>query len=587
MCGIIGYCGLKPAAPEVFEGLKRLEYRGYDSAGVACVSAGGLHIAKKRGRVCELESCVFKLAGNVAVGHTRWATHGKPSDKNAHPHVSGKIAIVHNGIIENFAELRAGLIKEGFVFSSETDSEVIAHLVAKYYDGDLLAAVEKSVRLLKGSYALMAICADFDGIVAARLKSPLILGYGSDGMYFSSDEPALAGLCDKISVLKDGDFAVITQKSAHIFDKNLQKVNRPVEKNEAARANLELSGCPHYMLKELREAPAAVKNTAEAFRKARGGLSRAFGRVSRVTLTGCGTAYHAALVGKRYFEELCRIPAEAEIAGEFRYKRPIIGKGCALIAVSQSGETADTVEAARLSKSLGAIVVAVTNSPHSQLAGLADFSVPVCAGPEICVAATKSYSGQVAALYMLANMLAGESDEKSVAALSAVSSLCFESIKSLECDENIERLAKMCAGARGVYFLGRDTDYYLALEAALKLKEVSYVPCGGYPAGELKHGTLALIDGRTVSVLLSFDKRLKDKCENALEQVTARGGKAAVVSNLDFCGVGPSVKLPECEALLSPVLCASALHILAYKTAVFLGRDPDKPRNLAKSVTVE
>ena len=588
MCGIIGYCGEKSAAPEIYAGLKKLEYRGYDSAGVAVVGGGKLKLAKKRGRVSELEKHIAGLIGCTGIGHTRWATHGKPSDANAHPHAVKNFAIVHNGIIENYAPLKAALESRGARFSSDTDSEVVAHLLAENYSGDLLAALITVARMLKGSYALMAICSNGEEIAVACNKSPVVLGMSKHGSFVASDAPALAGVCDKICVLKDGDFALVTKSGVCVYDSDRKEVTREFTPNPAVSQDLELNGCPHYMLKELREVPAAIEKTAAAFSSVEGRLKSAISGASRIILTGCGTAYNAALVGKRYFEELCRIPAEAEIAGELRYKNPIISEDCAVIAVSQSGETADTVEAARLALALGARVVAVTNSPFSQLSRLAHVTVPVCAGPEICVAATKSYSGQVTALFKIARMLAGKYDNIINCTLDDMPALCARNIKALEEDEGLNALAHECATARGVYFLGRDIDYAVALEGSLKLKEVSYVPCEGYPAGELKHGTLALIDHRTVSVIIMTRADLSEKCENAVRQITSRGGKAAVITDLD-CGIAgvPKITLPASCKLLSPLLTASALQILAYRTAVILGRDPDKPRNLAKSVTVE
>ncbi len=588
MCGIMGYIGGGDAAVKVYEGLKRLEYRGYDSAGGAFISDGGIEVVKKEGRVEKLLPFLKSVKSSVGIGHTRWATHGVPSDANAHPHRAGKIALVHNGIIENYAELKSALIAEGARFMSDTDSEVAAHLLAKNYRGDLVSALAATVKLLKGSYALMAICESENTIAVARYKSPLIIGYGDGENFCASDEPALSGLCDEITVLEDGDVASVTPLGVSIFNSDGERVERKILPNLAVCASLGLDGCEHYMLKELRESPLTVEATVKAFASVRDELAKVLSGADRIVLTGCGTAYHAALIGKRYIESFARLPVECETAGEFRYKNPVIDGRTAVFAVSQSGETADTVEAARLAVSYGAKVVAVTNSRYSQLTRLADVSVPVAAGPEICVAATKSYIGQIVALYLCACVLSGDEETERICALKKMTALCAVTLESLD----IRPLAHICASSSGVYFMGRDLDYAVALEGSLKLKEVSYVAGEGYPSGELKHGTLALIDINTTSVFIITDAELAGKSENAVEQVLSRGGKVAVITNVKevkerFSGKMPVIALPECDKYLSPLLSAVAVQLLAYRTAVILKRDPDKPRNLAKSVTVE
>ncbi len=585
MCGIIGYTGRRNASEIIYQGLKRLEYRGYDSSGAAYLSDGKLFVVKKEGKVEKLLPLLKGVNSSLGIGHTRWATHGVPSDTNSHPHRSGNIAVVHNGIIENYAELKSKLISDNYKFVSDTDSEVVAHLLNKNYSGNLLEAMQKTVKMLKGSYALIAICNSENRIIAARYKSPLILGYGREENFLASDEPALAGLCDTVSILQDGDIAEVSSESIKFYDKNLTPVSREVFPNLAVCCDLGLDNCPHYMLKELREVPDSVRFTERAFEGIKQKLSAILSDVNRAVFVGCGTAYHAAMIGKRYTESFARIPCEAETGGEFRYKQPVIDGRTAVFAISQSGETADTVEAARLALSFGAKVVAVTNSHHSELTRIAHVVVPVAAGPEICVAATKSYTGQVTALYLTANLLAKRQPEK----LDIVYDLCKKTVAEL----NISSLAQVCSKARGVYFLGRDLDYAVAVEGSLKLKEVSYVPGEGYPSGELKHGTLALIDEDTVSVFIICDDLLADKSVNAVEQVRSRGGKTAVFTNIDriidrLRLETPYVfELPHCDKYLSPLLSAIAVQKLAYETAVALGRDPDKPRNLAKSVTVE
>ncbi|MBD5632219.1 MAG: glutamine--fructose-6-phosphate transaminase (isomerizing) [Clostridia bacterium] len=585
MCGIIGYIGGGNAAENVLEGLRRLEYRGYDSAGLAVIGGNGkISVVKRQGRVEKLAPLITEMRGCVGIGHTRWATHGRPCDANAHPHSAGAVTVVHNGIIENYAELKAAFIEKGETFFSETDSEVLAKLVNKNFSGDILTALAAAVKVVKGSYALMAICENTQAIAVAKSKSSVILGFGDGENFCASDEPALAGKCKNICSLEDGDIALITRDKIEIFDSKLKPVKRKLRPNVAVSASLDLCGCPHYMLKELKEVPASVKNTISAFYDVEGELKKALDGVNRIIIVGCGTAYHAGLLGKRYFESFARVPVEVETAGEFRYKDPVMTEKTAVFAISQSGETADTVEAARLALSMGAKVVAVTNAPYSQLTRLASVVVPVAAGPEICVAATKSYTGQITALYLAALAFAG----KKTAELEKMPGLCQKVIEDID----INTLAQMCARSNGVYFLGKDLDYAVALEGSLKLKEVSYIPSEGYPAGELKHGTLALIDGNTVSVALMFDKALAGKCENAVEQVLSRGGRAAVITNdtevyNNFSKRCEVLLLPECDKYLSPLISAVVVQAIAYETAVILGRDPDKPRNLAKSVTVE
>lgn len=589
MCGIVGYAGRENAANIIYEGLCRLEYRGYDSAGIAVMNCGKIEVEKCVGRVQKLNTYAQNAIGTLGIGHTRWATHGIPSTANAHPHSAGRITVVHNGIIENYATLKQKLCAAGAIFTSSTDSEVIAHIIDYFYDGNLLEAVTRCADMLIGSYALMVMCEGVEEIVVARNRSPAILGLGEGCNFCASDEPALADLCPRICILEDNDFAVITADSVKIFDKQMRQIERPVRPNTAEPQALWLGGFPHYMLKELWEAPAAVKNTVSAFSEVECEVKKLLSGADRIIFTGCGTAYHAALVGKRYIEEFARKSCEAEYAGELRYKSPVVTPNTVLVAVTQSGETADTVEAARLVKALGGRVLAVTNCPRSQITRIADVVVPVCAGTEICVAATKSYSGQITALCLLALTLA----EKSFAG-----KLCKRLVKAPELilktleEMDVYTLAEVCAQSRGVYFLGRDIDYAVALEGSLKLKEVSYIPGGGYAASELKHGTLALIDGSTLSVFVICNSALAKKSASAVEQVLSRGGNVAVISSIvwvqsQFEGRAQVVKLPHCDKYISPLISAAALQFIAYRAAVILGRNPDMPRNLAKSVTVE
>ena len=587
MCGIVGITGIDGAAGAVYERLKLLEYRGYDSAGIASLSDSGFYVCKRRGRVYALGNEIKGLHGSTALGHTRWATHGKPSDENAHPHVFGSFALVHNGIIENYAELREEYFK-GVEFNSETDTEVVVRLLQLFYDGDVLSAVKSAVSRLSGSYAIVVMCKDFDGLIVAKNKNPAIVGCRGGASFAASDAPALAGLCDEITVLSDGDICTLTRDGVRIFDCELNPVEREKFKNSALASELDLKGCPHYMYKEIRESPQTIRATCDAYACTCEGIKQYLSGIDRVIITGCGTAYNSGLIGKRYFESFARIPAEVETAGEFRYKQPVIGEKTAVVAISQSGETADTVEAARLVKGLGGKVIAVTNSPYSELTRVADVVVPVEAGPEICVAATKSYIGQLAALYLLALTAAGMSVTDGAKKLYEASALVQKTIEEID----VSSLADMCARSDGVYFLGRDLDYAVATEGSLKLKEISYVPSEGYAAGELKHGTLALIDVRTTAVALITDDRLAAKSENAVEQILSRRGKVAVVTNIKEVGErlkGKTLTLciPDCDSRLSPLLTATVVQLLAYETSLLLNRDLDKPRNLAKSVTVE
>ena len=590
MCGIIGVA-LKRGngVTEVYEGLERLEYRGYDSAGMSVRTDGGTVTVKRGGRVANLKESAAALSGGVAIGHTRWATHGEPSDRNAHPHVAGGFSVVHNGIIENYRELKEELIEKGARFLSDTDSEVIALLLADCYSGDLLKAVADTVKRLKGSYALGILHENFNGIIAVKYKSPAVIGVGEKGVALCSDIPALPAWVTSVCVPEDGDIALLTAESVRVYDGGLQPVNRvrrPIFSGQFAcgRGNY-----PHFMLKEIFETERTVKETCDAFfrnvdvKK----LAEYVRGADRIILTGCGTAYNAGLVARRFFSDRCGVFCQVEIASELRYANMHVTGSTLVLAISQSGETADTVEAVAALKEEGARVVAVTNCGYSAITRVAHTVVPVCAGAEVCVAATKSYIGQLAALYLIANLTADVFEARR-ALLSA-----GEKIGGLLKEEgNADEIAKLCAESSAVFFLGRAADYAVAVEASLKLKEISYIFSDGYPAGELKHGTLALVDENTLSVVIICDESMAEKCENAASQVLSRKGKAAVITCVD--GVAERLKdcaavwkIPECPPELSPLVSAVALQLIAYKTAVILGRDPDKPRNLAKSVTVE
>ncbi|MDE6075445.1 MAG: glutamine--fructose-6-phosphate transaminase (isomerizing) [Clostridia bacterium] len=590
MCGIIGVAKKRGnAVAEVLEGLKRLEYRGYDSAGLSVLSGGAIATVKRGGRVSGLIEGAAALLGGVAIGHTRWATHGEPSDQNAHPHTSGAFSIVHNGIIENFAELKTELLADGAEFLSRTDSEVIVKLIDKYYNGDPLSAVAKAVGRLKGSYALAVLCTDFDGIIAVKYKSPVVVGFSESGVTLCSDVPALPADVTSVCVPEDGDFAIITAQSVRFYNSSLSpvmRVRRPVFLDQF---NSGLGSYRHYMIKEINETQRTVRETCEGFFRTVDvkRLSEYVRGADRIIMTGCGTAYNAGLAARRFFADMCGVFCQVEIASELRYALPRVTPATLVLAISQSGETADTVEAVQELKKAGARVVAVTNCGYSAITRVAHMVVPVCAGAEVCVAATKSYTGQLAALYLISKLTGDVFD-----AQSELLSVCPRIGEVLKGEKRAEEIAELCARSKAVFFLGRGIDYAVAVEASLKLKEVSYVFSDGYPAGELKHGTLALVDENTLSVFVICDEALAEKCLNAASQIASRKGKVAVITCLD--GVAEKLKdtatvwkIPDSSLNLSPFSSAVALQLVAYHAAIILGRDPDKPRNLAKSVTVE
>lgn len=598
MCGIAGVATKSGnAVGEVFSGLQRLEYRGYDSAGIAVLGENELTAVKRKGKVAELAGAIGNLSGKVAIGHTRWATHGVPCERNAHPHVCGKIAIVHNGIIENYRELKRELEGLGRTFSSDTDSEVVAQLIDNYYSqrGEkskdlLLNAVADAAKRLKGSFALAVLCSDFKGIIAVKYKSNAVVGYAEGGAYLSSDIPALPASVGSVTILQDGDIAVITAQKVNFYNFNLQPVERSARQISPVQFDVGKGDYPHYMLKEIYESERTVLDTAEAFFNLNLPLLQGLiGGADKIVLTGCGTAYNAALASVQFFEERCSPFCSCEVASELRYKKQRITDKTLLFVVTQSGETADVVGAAEEFKRQGAKVVAVTNCGYSAITQIADTVIPVCAGPEICVAATKSYLGQLAALYLTAALAEGvDGAREACSRLKEVVS----HFKEVFNNDLSEEFARDCAKSRAVFFLGRGYDAQAAVEASLKLKEVSYIFSDSYPAGELKHGTLALVDGETLSILIVGDELFADKSESTVEQIISRGGRAAVITNSasvvsSLSGRAKIWLLPESSPALSIMLSAVALQLVAYRSAVLLGRNPDKPRNLAKSVTVE
>lgn len=607
MCGIVGYTGAQQAAPILLEGLRRLEYRGYDSAGVAVHGGGGIEMAKASGTV---ERLAEKIDGGAAMGgvcgiaHTRWATHGAPTDTNAHPHLSehGKFAVVHNGIIENYAALRAELTAAGCVFRSETDTEVVAHLLERSYDGDFLRTVMRTAARLEGSYVLGVLCADEPGrLVCVKEAGPLILGLGIGENYFASDVTALVGRTKNVIYLDDGEFASLTPESVTVYDRTGREVAKGVSRVVWDLEAAEKGGYEHFMLKEIMEQPRALKSTIEArLRSGRVELDIGWDAADmasfrRIVLTGCGSAYHAAVAGKYVIESLCRVPVETELASELRYRDPIIGPDTLLIAVSQSGETADTIAAMRECASRGARVLAIVNVVGSTVARLADAVLYTYAGPEIAVATTKGYTTQLAALYLFAVWAAeglGRIEKTRYNELvAALSALPARMQRAIDLNTHARYLAGRWHGQGAMFFIGRGMDYAAAMEGSLKLKEISYIHSEAYAAGELKHGTIALIDEKRLVVALCCQTELFGKMMSNVEEVKARGARVLAVApegdRRIFAEADDVLFAPRGEELFAAAPELVPLQLFAYYVALENGCDIDKPRNLAKSVTVE
>ncbi len=604
MCGIVGYIGPKPAAPVLLEGLSKLEYRGYDSAGIATICSERIKMVKKKGKLEVLEAALAsnELSGTVGIGHTRWATHGKPSDENAHPHYdcTGSFAVVHNGIIENYQELKDELIKEGHTFRSETDTEVLAHLVEKYYQGDLLAAVNQVIELVDGAYALVVLAAgEADKLVCARKDSPLVVGLGEGENFLASDIPAILKHTRKAHILEDGEVAVVTGESVEVFDRE-GRVDKKVYAVHWDIEAAEKGGYPHFMLKEIFEQPRALRATLKG-RLDNGNVIlnelkdiARLNEFNKVYFVACGTAYHAGLVGKYVMENLARIPAEVDIASEFRYRDPLIDENTLVVVISQSGETADTLAAMREAQAKGAPVVAITNVVGSSVSRQADAVIYTWAGPEIAVASTKAYLTQLAAVYLLGLFLGQErkilTADQVASVTRALRGLPEQVETVLEHAEAIEKLACEWAEREDAFFIGRGLDYAVSLEGSLKLKEISYIHAEAYAAGELKHGTLALITEGVPVVALATQNTIYEKTISNIKEVKARGAHvtAVVFDGVDISHtVDQVISIPKTIPLLAPVLTVVPLQLLAYYAAVARGSDVDKPRNLAKSVTVE
>jgi len=608
MCGIVGIAGTRDVAPVLVEALRRLEYRGYDSAGVATLVDGRIDRRRAPGKLNQLDGVLkaSPLPGHTGIGHTRWATHGAPTEANAHPHATSKVAIVHNGIIENFRELKAELAAKGHTFESQTDSEVAAHLVSQYLDEGLAPAdaAKTAVARLTGAYSIAMI---FEGherlLVGARKGSPLAVGFGETETYLGSDAFALAPFTNRVAYLEEGDVAVIQGIDVSIFDGAGRPANREITITTASAQLVDKAGHAHFMAKEIHEQPEVIGYTLAHYLEPAGpnvrhlgvGLREALVKASRLTITACGTAYYAGLVGKYWFEKLGRLAVEIDVASELRYRNPVYPKDGAALFVSQSGETADTLAALREAKANGQTTIAVVNVPESSIAREADIVLPTLAGPEIGVASTKAFTCQLAALASFA-IAAGvargnlsEIDEQRLcASLLEAPRHIAEFLKQ---EAQIKAVAEEVAKARDVLYMGRGASYPLALEGALKLKEISYIHAEGYAAGEMKHGPIALIDEDVPIIVIAPHDVHFEKTISNMQEVMARGGKVLLISDRDGIAkagnVWHSIEVPKTNAFVTPILYALPVQLLAYHAALAKGTDVDQPRNLAKSVTVE
>ena len=606
MCGIVGVLGNHEVAPILVEALKRLEYRGYDSAGIATVNNGTLDRRRAVGKLVNLSDLLVHqpLAGKSGIGHTRWATHGAPSVTNAHPHQAGPVAVVHNGIIENFRELRAELAEAGFQFVTETDTETVALLTQMYMDAGAGAveAANQTLDRLHGAFALAFLFQGQDDlIVAARKGSPLAIGHGDGEMFVGSDAIALAPLTDRITYLEEGDRAVLTRTSLEIHDANGALANRAVKTIQIDAARVDKAGHKHFMAKEIAEQPTVIGNALANYLTADGHIALPdpgvdFKDIDRLTLVACGTAYYACLTAKYWFEQIARIPVEVDVASEFRYREPPIPGRTLALFVSQSGETADTLAALRYCRDNKSPAIAVVNVPESSIARESDLALPIHAGIEVGVASTKAFTCQLTVLLMLALKAASDrgtlSEEALADHVSALRSLPALMTTALEQNKAMQNTARRLSEARDVLFLGRGLMYPLALEGALKLKEISYIHAEAYASGELKHGPIALIDKHVPVVVMAPRDALFDKTVSNMQEVMARKGKVVLISDaagLEEAGDGvwASISMPTVHNAVAPILYALPAQLLAYHTAVAKGTDVDQPRNLAKSVTVE
>ncbi len=608
MCGIVGILGRGPVADQIVDSLKRLEYRGYDSAGVATLEGDHLERRRAEGKLKNLEIRLKAepLAGHTGIGHTRWATHGKPTESNAHPHATPRVAVVHNGIIENFRELREALQKKGTVFKTETDTEIVLHLVDDYLVQGLKPAdaVKAALTKLRGAFALGFIFAgDNDLMIGARNGPPLAIGYGEGEMYLGSDAIALGPFTDTVSYLEDGDWAVLTRSGAVIHDKNNAVVHRDTLKHSAATLLADKANYRHFMAKEIHEQPEVVGHTLARYVDMASErvalplkLPFDFKDIQRISIVACGTASYAGFVAKYWFERLSRVPVELDVASEFRYREAPLRKGDLAIFVSQSGETADTLAALRYAKAQGVHTVSVVNVPSSTIARESETVLPTLAGPEIGVASTKAFTCQLmvlAALAVAAGKARGElSDADEAKLVHGLVEIPRLMSAALATEPQIEKLAREIAKSRDVLYLGRGTSYPLALEGALKLKEISYIHAEGYAAGELKHGPIALIDENMPVVVIAPYDRVFEKTVSNMQEVAARGGNIILMTDAKGAAEATisslvTIVLPDMGSTFTPMVYAIPVQLLAYHTAVVMGTDVDQPRNLAKSVTVE
>ena len=606
MCGIVGYVGKRNAQNVLLDGLEKLEYRGYDSAGVALALEGSIRVVKSKGRLAELRKKLELQAlaeSRCGIGHTRWATHGEPSDVNSHPHSTPRVSIVHNGIIENYGILKERLMAKGYTFESETDTEVLVKLIDNCYEGEPLKALHEALGMVRGSYALAVLFKDFpDTIFAVKRESPLIVGWGEGENFVASDIPALLKYTRKYSVLEEGDLAVVTAGSIQFYNEFAEPVEREVLTADWDMEAAEKGGYPHFMLKEINEQPAAI--TATVSPRVENGLpdlripelsDEVLRGIGTIHLVACGTAMHAGMVGKAAIETLARVPAEVDIASEFRYRNPILRPNDLVIIISQSGETSDTLAALKLAKSRGVPVLAIVNVVGSSIARAADHVLYTYAGPEIAVASTKAYMVQMCVLYLFAFRLAlarGEQTEAEIRRLTAELLRASEVIKPRLADcEQIKYLASRFVNTQSCFFIGRGFDYSLSLEGSLKLKEISYVHSDAYAAGELKHGTISLITEGVPVIALATQKQVYEKTISNAKETKSRGAKVLLFTTKDAVvpeGVADYVvRLDDYDDLLMPLQLIVPLQLFAYYMAVLRGCDVDKPRNLAKSVTVE
>jgi len=608
MCGIIGYIGKDSAARIILVGLKKLEYRGYDSAGIVTINSGRLSLLKRKGKIIDLEESFKKkgLIGMIGIGHTRWATHGKPSNINAHPHTdcSGNIAVVHNGIVENFDDIRRELRSSGCVFKSETDTEVIAHLIGKLYQGDLKEAVRNALRRLKGSYALGVICTyEPDRIVVAKLDSPLIIGLGKDENFITSDTSAVVDYTRDVVYLNDNEIAVVLKNSFEVFDLKGKRVKKNVEKSFSEKAYIQKEKFKDFMLMEINEQPQVLNELLSRYVKPSGKIEfeklrsyRNFLKdIKNIIIVACGTAYYAGLVGKYSIERLARIPVEVDVGSEFRYRKPIIRDKTLIVAISQSGETADTLAAVRNARGNNAKVFSICNVFGSSLARESDAVIYTYAGKETSVASTKAYTAQLMVIYLLGLFLSDLKRslnkrliEKYINILKRVPRQQKQIIRN---SKKIKVIANRHLNFGAFLYLGRNINFPTALEGALKLKEISYIPAEGYPAGEMKHGPIALIDEYRAVVCIANNSSVYNKMISNIQEILARKGKIVVIATSGNLHIrdyaGEVIFIPKIEEVFSPMLTVVPLQLFAYYMAILKGYDVDKPRNLAKSVTVE